>query len=205
MRVILTEVFFPSEQIRDAAWRAPPDVTRDIGFSVAWFGTNANRLVAPPTSSSWFRPVVNGGGLDDRRDEIIVHFIDLSVRGGRTNNIDRLLSFSVKNMSIVEQILRQDVFLHQSSPQVLSLSSLLSIGSYITIGSFLGLKVAGGPVWIMCFSVPGGIIVMGAASRISKGLYNGLGRLIEHAIADSGPPPPLPARRRALRRSRARR
>lgn len=150
---------------------------------MAWFNTNTNRLVQMPNNPPWFSSRAAGSGLDARRDAVVPRFIDLSLRGRRTNDVGRLQSYPVANGSFVDHVLNQEIVLERSPPDSLPLLNLLAKGSYFTLGSFLGYKVGGDSAWIMCFSVPGGVIAMGAAMGVAKGLYNGLSRLIEHGIA----------------------
>src|SRR5207245_8538857 len=98
-----------------------------------------------------------------------------------------LAKWSVENARIMDVILHSDIVYEKSPPEVTQLASVIAkAGASVVIGTFLGYEVADGNYPLMFITIPTGIIVIGAALGVSRGLENGLNKYIENLFKTKG-------------------
>ena len=66
------------------------------------------------------------------------------------------------------------------------LREIAKAGAPVVIGTFLGYEVADGSYPLMFITIPVGIIVIGSAIGISRGLENGLNKFVEGLFKNKG-------------------
>ena len=86
----------------------------------------------------------------------------------------------VANPAITDALLNTQVIYESSPPQLLPLREIAKGGAAVVIGTFIGYGVADGNYPLMFSTIPAGIIVIGSAIGISRGLENGLNKFIEN-------------------------
>ena len=197
MRVLRTE-FYPDE-IPSSGKRWDGGVG---AFAVAWFSIPSNLPVelspAFPEFKSWsfidLDQPLKVARVEYTR-HLVARFIDLSLRNRNTSGQNglrkavedgRVISAELPpiHTEAVEAILQSGIVIERSPPESIPLKLLAEKGNYIALGAFVGYTAAsGGTPWLMMISIPGGIIVMGAAVGVSRGLMNGLHRVIEKLIS----------------------
>jgi len=184
MRFITTEFYYSGEEIKGRPWRGGG---RGIGFSVLWFVTHTNWPISPEElhdfrwtdiyQSSDELPFPRHGGSH----AIAIAFIDASLRGVRRSRL--VADRDYLNADLARTIIESEVIIERSPIEGVSLASIIGNATYISLGTYVGAAIAGSTPWLMCITVPGGIILMGAAFGIAKGLSAGLSRAIERVIA----------------------
>ncbi len=176
MRVIRTEMYFDKTDLR-----LPSTRPRNPGVAVAWFKTNDEEVVPEIDQSLIFRHLERY----PREDGVLRRFIDISIQGQHRWIGGSVEGRELQNPHYVQFVLSADIVLERSPPTSEKLNQLFHGGSAITIGTAIGMGLSGGSYPLMLVTVPGGIILMGAAIGVSKGLQNGLNKKIEKAISGS--------------------
>jgi hypothetical protein len=197
MRVIRTEVYFEPGEIRAPAKRS----IYLPGFAIAFINTQTNRLISPyelgdgrEVREGYFRWITTERVLSAKpepeypigeanRENVASVFIDLCLRGKRLTRPTGLANLLI-NSAAVNQILATEVITERSPPDATPFRELLKKSGHVAIGSFIGYNAARDRPWVMLLSIPGGIIIAGAAVGISKGLLSGLQRAVERRIRD---------------------
>jgi hypothetical protein len=100
-------------------------------------------------------------------------------------------------MPIVKKLLAEKVVIETSPPIAETLAHFLRHATSISLGVLLGMGVTHDPL-IMVITIPAGVILMGAAMGITKGLERGLAKRVEAAIVkeeDKPKPQPRPKKK----------
>lgn len=204
MRTIRTDYSYTREQVPFIAKRASLAHKRFPGFSLVWCGSQTNQsLDLSRLSSIGVHPELLAGDPQYLRDaerfpsrdwqSDILHFLDISVEFGGTNaasNMSELIrrnpfrpgvsSVFLKNSEIVNGIFDSGLVVERSPPEWLPLKSVLQHAPTATaLGTYIGIYSITGNNWLMMISIPMGVIIMGAAVGVSKGLSLGLQHKIE--------------------------
>lgn len=181
MRVIRTEMYFANNSLDDGYGGNLPNP----GISFAFF-----RGVPSPALTY----LIDDSNVEDIFDRSIIVetpsersrafrcALGVFAGEGTFDDIEANLSKGRElNSPIVNYVLQQNVVVEQSPPEWLHVTKLLS-SSPIAIGTFIGFGMSSGNPTLMLVTVPMGIIVIGAASGISKGLERGLNKVLEKRI-----------------------
>jgi hypothetical protein len=83
--------------------------------------------------------------------------------------------------AIALQILDESIIIERSPPIAETLMSLVHGATSTSLGILVGVNLAPDP-YLMVVTVPAGIILMGTALGISKGLERGLAKRVERVI-----------------------
>jgi hypothetical protein len=94
-------------------------------------------------------------------------------------------------MPIVKQLLAEKVVIETSPPIAETLAHFLHNATSISLGVLLGTGLTHDPT-VMMITIPAGMILMGAAMGITKGLERGLAKRVEAAITKDGEDKPKP-------------
>jgi hypothetical protein len=165
MRVIRTELY------NDEVSHEFKLVTTNLGIGCAWFNTGE---LAYPVLELVSPIAENASNEVDR-------FLDVIVQGSERRDFqERLYSANIVNRPIVDYLKYEfPIVVEQSPPLTITLAQLLKNASSTTIGTLLGVAAAGENYPLMFITVPAGIIVVGSAYGVSKGLEAGLAKRIE--------------------------
>jgi hypothetical protein len=113
----------------------------------------------------------------------IDRFIDMVVQGTVQRQFaERIYADTIINRHIVDFIKSAGVVIEQSPPEAIPFASLLRKASSVTIGTMMGAAVALDNPPLMFITIPAGIIVVGSAMGVSKGLERGLAKKIERLM-----------------------
>jgi hypothetical protein len=147
------------------------------GVGVAFAKTDGNPIVsADQVLAAWSA----GTSLADHMARL---FLDLSVRSlpaATAREVWSLPAPSIRNPEHVEFLLDANIVIERSPPEWAPLKMLIRNSNTITVGTMVGAAALTYP--LMLITVPVGIIIVGAARGISKGLENGLNKRIEKAL-----------------------
>lgn len=106
----------------------------------------------------------------------------------------------------VEKLLNESIVLERSPPITETLAHLFHSATSTSLGVLVGMHISPDPL-LMLVTVPGGILLMGAAFGVSKGLERGLSKAIEGRIVAAASPntkrdkaPPKPHSKRSRKR-----
>lgn len=106
--------------------------------------------------------------------------------------------------ALVDSIVQETVLIERSPPQAMPISEVVKAaatkGGSIVTGVFVGYAVAPESA-LMFLTIPIGIVVVGSAVGISRGLENGLQFFIESLFKGEEPEPPKPDGPRPRRRN----
>lgn len=174
MRVIRTEMYFDNVHgIGEGALKA---ARMNPGVGVAFFGGDV-----PPQFPA--RLLLSAAVDIEPGDERTIHkYIDLSIRGVEKSFghfSSRYRRGAIQNHDIIEYILNAGIVVEESPPALQTLKSILSKSPGIAIGTYVGMELAGSNPELMVLTVPFGIIIVGSAIGVSKGLERGLNKKIE--------------------------
>ena len=181
MRVIRTEMYFDASAVKSKQPQKNP------GVAAAWFKTDAKL-----SAHEIFTLLSDGHAKIIPKDKslYVKFFADMAVQGVRSREADEALmlaKWSVENARIMDVILHSDIVYEKSPPEVTQLASVIAkAGASVVIGTFLGYEVADGNYRLMFITIPTGIIVIGAALGVSRGLENGLNKYIENLFKTKG-------------------
>ena len=167
---------------------------RNPGITAAWFGMED---AEPPLGISELQSLCDekySRIIPKQAADIFDVFADLAVQNVRTENAQDILNdvlatkggYRVANPGVVEFLLRSDIVLEGSPPFPLPMVKIAKGGAAVVIGTFLGWGFADGNYPLMFVTIPTGIIVIGSAIGISKGLENGLNKWIEGLFKKKG-------------------
>ena len=95
---------------------------------------------------------------------------------------ERIYADAIVNRHIVDFVKNAGVVIEQSPPVAIPFASLLRKASSVTIGTMMGAAVAIDNPPLMFITIPAGIIVVGSAMGVSKGLERGLAKKIERLM-----------------------
>jgi hypothetical protein len=194
VRLIRTETYFRWSEVREHFVQSEK---YDPGIAIVWMKTHTNRRVEFP-SINGFRNLNQILAEPAERPRFVRQFLDISIRGARSDVRHSFelawsgpvlpLGASVErwprrivNPELVDEVFHGDVIVERSPPDAIPLHGLIGQNAWIAVGSWVGFH-AGGDGWIMLISIPGGVILMGAAIGIARGLMAGLGRAVERAV-----------------------
>lgn len=183
MKTIRTEYYL---DISDPYARRMPN--RNPGIAVAWFGIGDHAI-----DEDDLRTILKFSRV--RRTGELPNFIHGSLYG-RYPSYGRPLVFRKGVSSLVKRLARQRIIVERSPVESIPLRQLLKGSAAVVVGTFIGLGIAQDNPYLMLISIPGGIIAVGSAIGISRGLENGLNKAIEALITGEKPPQPRGPRKR---------
>jgi hypothetical protein len=164
MRVIQTELYNDDVQHEYSV------ITSNLGVSFAWF--NTGELAYP--IDELIVPIVHKASNE------IPRFLDIVLQGVETRDFEkRLHDGRVINKPIVDYLVNYPVIVEQSPPEAIPFSALLKKSSSSVIGTMIGVAAAHENTALLFVTVPAGIIVVGSAFGVAKGLERGLAHKIE--------------------------
>jgi hypothetical protein len=173
MRILRTEMYFDSSELRglDASESNP-------GVAVAFAMPDGGQTegIGERLLLSWYA----GPSLSEEMFDV---FLDIALRGLSDQAAHDAWSQPVPvvlNKEHVKFLGDANIVVEQSPPEWATLKSLVARGSGITVGTMLGTLGLTYP--LLFFTVPMGIIIVGAARGISKGLEGGLNQMIQRAL-----------------------
>jgi len=183
MRVLRTEIYFDADTVTvkfETKLREP-----NPGVTAAWFRMED----AEPLSIGELESLCDekySRIIPKQAADIFDVFADLAVQNVRSERAQDILNevlakggYRVANPGVVEFLLKTDIVLEGSPPFPLPMVKIAKGGAAVVIGTFLGWGIADGNYPLMFVTIPAGIVVIGSAIGISKGLENGLNKWIE--------------------------
>jgi hypothetical protein len=184
MRVIRTGLYFNDVESEYRSLRqmllgrASSAKNRNIDYNVdfAWFnlsneGLGSGDFILNAPRDSFTEPFIA-----DAKDRV-PRFLDIVVQGSERRNFkNRILAERVVNREIVESILDSPIIIERLPQEAITFASILKGASSVTIGL---IRVATGHYPLMFVAIPMGVIVVGSAIGITKGLQNGLQKEVE--------------------------
>lgn len=184
MRIIRTEMYFDSSRIEGLVGKAH---AQNPGISLAWCAIDSNDLARLSSNIKIvpylekFRPVAFRPNGYEPDDNLIRNFLSASIQGAANSKMSHLLQSGVReNNQIAEFVLSQDVVIERSPPKAIPFKKLVGGATHITIGAYIGVSIAGANPLLMLVTVPGGILIIGAAISVSRALDKGINKSIEH-------------------------
>jgi hypothetical protein len=216
MRVIRTEKYFlDNEFIKPAKHLVP-------GIAFAWFKSNGQhkieaedlkrilkvgRAVKPPDMRRFLSK-----SLYEQSEKSRFIYPKTYLADGTVVPRDEEARINDATQPLVAEIMAESIVVERSPPQDIPfkevLKSAASKGGAVVLGSFIGWAVAPESV-LMFLSIPAGIVVVGSAIGVSRGMENGLQDLIERLFKGEKPEPPTPSgtgrRKRPVKRRITRR
>jgi hypothetical protein len=164
MRVIRTELY------NDDVQHEYKIVTSNLGVAFAWFKTGE---LAYPIDEI-IVPIVHNASNE------VPRFLDIVLQGVETRHFEkRLHDGRLFNKPIVDYLLDYPVVVERSPPEAIPFSTILKKSSSSVIGTLIGVAAARENTALLFVTVPAGIIVVGSAFGIAKGLERGLATRIE--------------------------
>lgn len=181
MRVIRTEMYFDP---RDIEWDREEGIHANPGIAFAWFKEGESK----DGSALGFQTEKNIQLLDDYQfisnfgpnpnPEIVTPFISHLVQDLRFGS-EEFLNFPTSNRRIIQAVLESTIILENSPPEAVDFRRLLGKATSVSLGVYVGVQLAGAYPLLLIITIPTGIIVMGSAIGISKGLEAGLQKAIK--------------------------
>jgi hypothetical protein len=151
------------------------------GITLAWIGLDDGESI----DESELRSTLWRDGFDipiDDPDRVTRWFLDAAARG---LTADRGLDLGFENEAnpgLVDFAMSANIVIERSPPSWITLETVLKGSPRVIVGTFLGATVAAPYYPLMLITVPAGIIVVGAAIGVSKGLEAGLNQAIKRNI-----------------------
>jgi hypothetical protein len=189
MRVIRTEVYFEPDDVRTGLFTFSEGQRKRIvpldnpGISFAFVeGDFSNAEI---TIDSFFQIEDTSTREADRALRTFIHSA-LSVSADASVQKDYLTEWMTGFSSaiyspIVEYVMAQDIVLERSPPFGVPLNNILKGASTLSIGTYVGFEALGGHP-LLFLTVPGGIIIVGAAVGIGKALEAGLNKKLKQYL-----------------------
>ncbi|MGJ5121712.1 hypothetical protein [Bradyrhizobium oligotrophicum] len=205
MRVVRTDIYFqlPRKRVKQHLYDS------SIGsFAFAWFKAPSDQPIKPTALASLFQQRSFATPVEFRRFvlETLAGLTELSIRDEQVKqlyltDLDALetfpgRTFETDRLNILAELLYEEsVVVERSPPQAIPAKELImqagKRGGAIVVGTFVGWSVA--PESYLAFlSIPLGILVVGSAIGVSRGLENGLQAYVENLFAPAKPPPKPP-------------
>jgi hypothetical protein len=202
MRLVRTETYYLWSEIKGRFYEARK---YDPGLSVVWIATHTNRRIEFSEIQGLADLTVFQRDDGEFNEYLTGRFIDLSLRGARMDtrkqfeldvqNFGTSMTLhrglgkrtlraerrGISNPGLVDELLNELIVIERSPAESLPLRSVLGGNAFIAVGTWVGFH-SGADGWVLFVSVPGGVILMGAAIGISRGLMSGLHRAVEKAI-----------------------
>lgn len=182
MRVIRTEMYFDSSVVKSKTHERNP------GVAAAWFKADVGTLDAHDLFELFSDKYAKIAPED--KSSAVKFFTDMAVQSVRSSEVDEALTsgdWKIANEQIVKFVVNSDILYENSPAEWTHLLSLVAkAGASVTIGTFLGFGVADGNYPLMFLTIPTGIIVIGAAIGVSRGLENGLNKYVENFFKTKG-------------------
>ncbi len=181
MRVIRTEMYFDANSVKFET----KERERNPGVVAAWFRMeNAEQLdigeIANLCDAKYARIAPKEAA------SVFDIFADLAVQNIRSETAQNILQnalakhdYRVANQGVVQFLYDAEIVLDGSPPFPFPLSKIAKGSAAVVIGTFLGWGVADGNYPLMFVTIPAGIILIGSAIGVSRGLENGLNKWIE--------------------------
>jgi hypothetical protein len=171
VRVIRTEFYFDKQDVIK--------LERDInpGIGVAFFNLDPEDHVPVEEFVNIFKDF----SVSAATPQAVMNFLDVSLRGLQVQDPEFSADLSVfddLNSPITASVFESTVIIEQSPPMGIPFGELAKRSTALGIGTFIGFGLAAGSFPLMIITVPVGIIVVGAAVGVSKGLENGLDKWI---------------------------
>jgi hypothetical protein len=199
MKYLRTEYSFDPSEI-DGLYLKKTTHTLNPTFSVIWIKTSTNYEISLDKIYNEFAlphkgRLYNISGITlSGKTEALHHFIDHSLRfAGAASPIalrqlvtpNPAYIFSkdpeIENPAIINYICREGFVVERSPPEWMSMSQLLDKSSSAAGVSLAFLAVTTNQ-WLLFAAIPGGVVLMGAAVGVAKGLQAGLHHSIERYL-----------------------
>jgi len=207
MRVVRTEYYFDKYQVD---WNGDfASATENPNIAFAWIVADAPVGAADVPN---FHVVDSSpvSKLEDEERENLVRCMNMfltskSDGAAKLAPLSEQHSPSSANRQLIEECLASNVVIEQSPIEELSIKQLLARATSWSLGTYLGEVAVGSSPALLVITLPLGVIIMGTAAGISKGLEAGLHRAIERRLVGprqrfpSGPEKTKPKRRQRRR------
>jgi len=148
------------------------------GLSVAFIRTGTNDSIAINKLEGWHERLEVTSNVDWQKNALEQFIYGLSVIRPETQR------FPEWPRDFIDGVLLERVVIERSPVSTISLHGILSQSPYIAVGTYVGMTVAADHPYLMLVTVPGGIVVIGAAIGVSRGLMNGLAQGIERIVKE---------------------
>ena len=179
MRVLRTEFYFDAKDMR--SFRGGPAVEENFGIAAAFF-----KVEAAIGDSLDVKNVFDGQLLLNQHGPAaqfaIPMFLESLFRGIREPRDALIIRKSMEFAPYLDFFNSSTVVVEQSPPTGLEWQLMVKSASSVTIGTYIGLAVAPSGSPLLLLTVPAGIIAVGTAVGISRGLENGLNKTIERLL-----------------------
>jgi hypothetical protein len=207
MRIIRTEYYFDKFQVD---WKGDfASATENPNIAFAWVVADAPVGAADIPN---FHVVDSSqvSKLEDEERENLIRCMNMFLTS-KSDDPDKPVPLSEQqspspaNRQLIEECLDCTVIIEQSPIEGLSIKQLLARATSWSLGTYLEVVTAGSSPALLVVTVPLGVIIMGTAAGISKGLEAGLHRAIERRLV--GPrqrSPSVPEKTKPKRRQRRR-
>ena len=175
-RVVRTDFYFDRE-VAPTRWAGGED-----SLSLAVVFVKKGKFAKKRRTSPNLKFTRLADPFDTEPEKILEYLIRLPFEIGNTHDFIRRRMRVSLPYGLPHYLLEQKVVIERSPPLAESLGHLLHGATAISIGTLLGTGLSTDPM-VAFYAVPGGVIVMGAAIGISRGLEKGLTKLIDSSIA----------------------
>jgi hypothetical protein len=215
MRVIRTELYFEIDDLDDPNILFKEHQLPSVSF--AWFHNEYQNINSPSVHIDGFLPLLPISGPVGATQElfpwartppdvVFERFLDLTLSGkdeiqGRrdlTRYPRMFRDHKLQQTRALEVILSQSIVIERSPPTSLPVKGMIGDSAQMLVGAYLGSEmVPGHDPLLMLLAAAAGIIVIGSARGISKGLEKGLAQSVEglfsgRAVRRRRPPPGPP-------------
>ena len=184
MRIIRTEYYFHKFQVD---WKGDPaSAAENPNIAFAWIIADmpVGAADVPNFHVVDSSPVSK---LEDEEREHLIRCMNVFLTS-KSDGMAKAVPFSDQespspaNRQLIEECLESIVVTEQSPIEELSMQQLLARATSWSLGTYLGIADAGNNPALAVITLPLGVIIMGTAAGISKGLEAGLHRAIERRL-----------------------
>jgi hypothetical protein len=205
MRIIRTEYYFDKFQVD---WKGDfASAAENPNIAFAWIIADAPVAAADVPN---FHVVDSSpvSKLEDEERENLIRCMNVFLTS-KSDGMVNAVPFSDQqtpspaNRQLIEECLESTVVIEQSPIEELSMQQLVARATSWSLGTYLGVTAAASSPALAVITIPLGVIIMGTAAGISRGLEAGLHRAIERRLV--GPrqrSPSAPEKTKPKRRSR---
>jgi hypothetical protein len=144
------------------------------GIAVAWIKADTSKLSLSELDS--FNSIEQFDGKVD--DDQLIRFLGAAIQ----ETVQLTPKIEEQNLALVVSLLNEEIVVQSSPVDAIPLGKLLGGATAASIGTGVGVLAAGGNPLLMIVTIPAGIIIIGSAIGISKGLENGLRVAVERWI-----------------------
>jgi hypothetical protein len=181
MRIIRTEYYFPELDLGKELNRKPDIQHKKMpGYSIVWFRANKNN---PTDVSSLISITLEGDHLTKEDFRIVISNSIVESLAGVVGVPKSDMQIRRIFADAAQEVIDGGFVIERSPPEMLSFSALIAKVSPVAFGVYVGWITDSIDRPLLIVSIPAGIVLMGAAAGVARGLNDGLHIRISDLIA----------------------